>query len=103
MSIVSYSFVSITRTHSRVVSRLLWSKLSCYSDSRWFSTFISCIIDLCFFSVIVNDALAVLKSDNLVEISGFPVIVEYYYLKLSRGRAIVLAVPPLGDLLGFSR
>ena len=59
--------------------------------------------DLFFFSVIVNDALSVLKSDNLAVISGFPVIVEYYYLKASRGRVIVLAVPPLGDLLGFSR
>ena len=62
--------------------------------------------DLFFFSVIVNDALlflSVLKSDILVFISGCPVIVESYVLKLSLGRVIVPAVPPLGDLLGFSR
>ena len=103
--IVSYSFVSLTRTHSRVVSWFVWSKLSCYSDSRWVG-FISCMTDLFFFSVIVNEAPArfrsVLKSDNL-SWCGWPVIVDSCDLKLSLGRLIIPAVPPLGDLFGSWR
>jgi len=66
----------------------------------------SCMTDLFFFSVIVNDAygfLSVLKSDNLSLCTSYPVMVESCDLKLSRGRVILPAVLPLGDFCGFSR
>jgi len=86
------------RTHSRVVSWFVWSKLSCCSDSR-LVCFMSCMTDLFFFSVIVREAygfLSVLKSDILV-VGSCPVIVDSWDLKLSRGRWREPAVLPLGD------
>ena len=64
----------------------------------------SCMTDLFFFSVSVNEAkfLSVLKSDSFSRSFCWPVIVESCDLKVSRGR-IEPAVYPLGDLLGSTR
>ena len=98
--------MSVIRTHSRVVSWLLISILSMCRESRGYVPLSSCMTDLCFFSVIVNEAYGFLSetaNSESLSFTGPPVMVDNYDLNASLGRVMVLAVRPRGDFCGCSR
>ena len=64
-------------------------------ESRGYVPLSSCMTDLCFFSVIVNEAYGFLSetaNSESLSFTGPPVMVDNYDLNASLGRVIVLAV-----------